>query len=411
MLHLRVLAVAGLALVALVALLFFMPGQTGEAGDFPPTSNVHYKCYDIFGQSAPLEVDVDLETQFGAEPNVFVVNAVFLCPPALKRFPPTAPPEGDLTAPHLKCYDIISFDDPPHIVDLTTQFSTETNVAVGQARFLCVPASKEVLFPEPQPPGPLLASPHYKCYDIFNATDPGLSVLVALETQFGTDSPVGVDIAELLCAPALKTFPAGGTGLPEGDLNAPHLKCYNIVSLEDPPHIVNIQTQFSFEPSVAVGPAHLLCVPVTKTVVFPTPTPIPTATPVPTTPPPTPCPDNDNDGWCDAVDNCVATATTWFVPAGDTDCDGSTTAVENYIGTDPNDSCANTVTPGDENPDDKWPIDFTDDQFVNSFDLIPYIGALNTVGPVRLDMAPSAGFINTFDLIPFIGNLNQPCLP
>ncbi len=123
--------------------------------------------------------------------------------------------------------------------------------------------------------------------------------------------------------------------------------------------------------------------------------------------------DTDGDGFPDSTDNCptwpnpAQIPPPWTVPPGDDDCDGLSTTIENYIGTDPNDPCADTPDAGDE-ADDKWPIDFTDDQFINSFDLIPYIGILNTVGTVRVDLSMN-GFINTFDLIPFVGNLNKAC--
>ena len=56
-----------------------------------------------------------------------------------------------------------------------------------------------------------------------------------------------------------------------------------------------------------------------------------------------------------------------------------------------------------------------DDQIVNTFDVVPYIAALNSVAPnppyfARLDLNAS-GDINTFDLVPFIQLLNEACLP
>ena len=145
------------------------------------------------------------------------------------------------------------------------------------------------------------------------------------------------------------------------------------------------------------------------------PTPVPSPTPSPT-----PAPDQDGDGVEDALDNCplwpnpAQDLPPWPVPADDPDCDGFTTTTENFVGTDPTDPCADTPDAGDE-ADDKWPVDMTDDQTVNTFDLIPYIGKLNSVAPgppytARLDLNMS-GNINTFDLIPYIGKLNQACLP
>ncbi len=70
------------------------------------------------------------------------------------------------------------------------------------------------------------------------------------------------------------------------------------------------------------------------------------------------------------MDNCPNVATYWFVPVGDDDCDGFTTDEENYLGTDPNDMCADTPDINDEDPPDAWPIDFNDDQKASMQDVI-----------------------------------------
>ena len=77
-------------------------------------------------------------------------------------------------------------------------------------------------------------------------------------------------------------------------------------------------------------------------------------------------------------------------------------------------TCANTAAANDE-ADDRWPADTNDNQIVNTFDVVPYIAALNSVAPnppyfARLDLNAS-GDINTFDLVPFIQLLNEACLP
>ena len=56
-----------------------------------------------------------------------------------------------------------------------------------------------------------------------------------------------------------------------------------------------------------------------------------------------------------------------------------------------------------------------DSQQVNTFDVVPYIPALNSTAPgppytVRLDLNMS-GNINTFDVVPFIPLLGTTCLP
>ena len=229
-------------------------GALPAAPNCPLVSNlvVNTECYDIVGDDPPNVVN--LETQFGLEENVEVGQATLLCPPALMD------DEGNLEAPHLKCYDIVG-QDPPDVVNLETQFGSEENVQVGQGRLLCAPALKEVVFPIPEPAvPPLLTAPHYECFEI---DDPSPGVSVDLETQFGVESGVAVGVAQYLCAPALKNG--------EGNLAGAHLKCYEIAG-QDPPHIVNLETQFGIEPNVDVGQAQLLCVPAFKEVA-PTPTP------------------------------------------------------------------------------------------------------------------------------------------
>ncbi len=84
------------------------------------------------------------------------------------------------------------------------------------------------------------------------------------------------------------------------------------------------------------------------------------------------CPDDynpgqanaDGDSWGDACDNCPTTATPWYTPAGDEDCDGFTTAVEEYVGTDPLDACA------DDPSDDAWPPDINMDTQILVADVI-----------------------------------------
>ena len=130
--------------------------------------------------------------------------------------------------------------------------------------------------------------------------------------------------------------------------------------------------------------------------------------------------DSDGDGVPDGQDNCPAwpnpsqNLPPWTVPAGDADCDSFTDAIETFVGTDPNDPCANTAAANDE-ADDRWPADTNDNQLINVFDVVPYIAALNSVSPgpsytVRLDLNASNN-INTFDLVPFIQVLNKACSP
>jgi hypothetical protein len=112
--------------------------------------------------------------------------------------------------------------------------------------------------------------------------------------------------------------------------------------------------------------------------------------------------DGDGDGWVSEVDNCPTVATVWFVPIGDDDCDGWTTADEGFIGTDPNDACANTPDLNDE-ADDRWPPDFDDSLRVDIFDvnlLAPPVFFSTAPGPpysARRDLDAN-GIIDIFDV-------------
>jgi len=130
--------------------------------------------------------------------------------------------------------------------------------------------------------------------------------------------------------------------------------------------------------------------------------------------------DVDGDGICGESDNCPSwpnpgqSLPPWTVPVEDDDCDAFTATIETFVGTDPDASCASTAAANDE-ADDRWPADTNDNQFINVFDVVPYIAALNSSAPgppytARLDLDMS-GDINTFDVVPFIQLLNKGCLP
>jgi len=97
----------------------------------------------------------------------------------------------------------------------------------------------------------------------------------------------------------------------------------------------------------------------------------------------------------------------------DTDDDGWSDALETYFGTDPVFACPANTTSGNE-PVNNWPLDLNDSNFVNTFDVVPFIPALNKfIGEVAaattgLDFK-NDGFINTFDVVPFISALNHTC--
>jgi hypothetical protein len=207
----------------------------------------HYRCYDISGDVHNPGVQVTVEDQFG-HGDVTVGPAHWLCAPALKDG------EGNLSAPHLKCYDVVDGHEPKTDVSLKTQFGTENEVQVGQAAELCVPVAKGAEGTPPDPPAAGL--PHYQCYDI-SANGHTIGAEVGLEDQFHNTPAVPVTDAMEMCAPALKDG--------DGDLDAPHLKCYDISDLAQGPFgSVSLATQFGDEDPVDVDLAQRLCVPALK---------------------------------------------------------------------------------------------------------------------------------------------------
>jgi len=238
----------GLFLVGLaVGLAVLVLGQGGArpAAAQPPPETPNYKCYDLpVGLPAPVPT-VQLNTQFGTE-TLPVGSPAKLCLPAGINGQPIPGPE----VPHLKCYNIAG-QDPPRTMNLTTRFGVEQMVPVGQAKLLCVPATKTI---PPDPPGsePSPTLPHYECFDIVGS-DP--TDTVALETQFGSESGVAVGQATKLCAPAKVNG--------QGSLSWPDLKCYDIPG-SPPGRNVNLTTRFGIEPNLPVDDRSLLCVPALK---------------------------------------------------------------------------------------------------------------------------------------------------
>jgi len=104
--------------------------------------------------------------------------------------------------------------------------------------------------------------PHYMCYTYAGALD---GPVVSLETQFGVEDPVDVEYGWWLCNPAIKTR-AGGE--PEGTLNAPHLRGFDISAppLPDPAPVVNLSDQFGSWDEVTVADPWQLLTPAIKTI-------------------------------------------------------------------------------------------------------------------------------------------------
>ncbi len=117
----------------------------------------------------------------------------------------------------------------------------------------------------------------------------------------------------------------------------------------------------------------------------------------------------DGDQWGDACEtaDCIAVATLWVTPPGDTDCDGWTSADEGAIGTDPNDPCANTPAANDE-ADDRWPPDFDDNKTVNIVDVLQLKPVFGTPS-ARHDLDASGGNINIVDVLKIKPVFNGSC--
>ena len=157
----------------------------------------HLKCYHILGHYAGKTVNLTIQGVEIVENNVAVGRALELCVPANKAFPPTIPSAPSLTAAHYECYEI---QGPPLGVTIptaVTQFGTVNDVYVGQPTRLCAPALKNG-------EGDLTAT-HLKCYNIAGPPlDPPRTV--NLTTQFGVELNVSVGGPPVLgCAPVTKT--------------------------------------------------------------------------------------------------------------------------------------------------------------------------------------------------------------
>jgi hypothetical protein len=230
----------------------------------------HYKMYDIYDPAGlPVNEYVALEDQFHTQDNVLVTYPATLLPPAIK-YVDGLYAGGGTAAPHLKCYNIEGMPPADATVNLTTQFGTETDIYVDMAGWLCVTALKEVTYPDPvpPPPPPVPLEPHYVCYDIWPAATPPTGLNIELETQFGLESGMTWETSGALCAPLIKYANATG-GYLGGNLTAPHLRCYGMSTPDDPPHIVNLFSQFPPEYDVDVNYPFAMCVPAEKEIVGP----------------------------------------------------------------------------------------------------------------------------------------------
>ena len=101
------------------------------------------------------------------------------------------------------------------------------------------------------------------------------------------------------------------------------------------------------------------------------------------------------------------------VVANDPDCDGFSSAVESLHRNRPRSALHGDGIGNDEPPPDRWPVDFDDNQRVNSIDVGRYVPVMNAVSgdgryAVRFDLDTN-GRINTVDIGKFVPYSNREC--
>jgi hypothetical protein len=105
-----------------------------------PPAPIAYECFDISATGHdPPDVVAILQDQFGWTFGVGVGPAELLCAPALMDG------IGTLDLPHLKCYQIPPFFPGEYWLNLETLFDTEVDVQLGESRWLCTEALKDVV--------------------------------------------------------------------------------------------------------------------------------------------------------------------------------------------------------------------------------------------------------------------------
>lgn len=113
------------------------PARAQAPSPNPPGVNpAHYQCYKVAGQTHPAVVK--LRDQFGAAPNVRVLQPVYVCAPVAKDDEPI----GDERT-HLVCFVDSGVRTPNKTARMTNQFGTQT-LRVATPAFLCVPSLKQL---------------------------------------------------------------------------------------------------------------------------------------------------------------------------------------------------------------------------------------------------------------------------
>ena len=179
----------------------------------------HFKCYEANGD--PVNVNVNLEDQFGVEPGVPVEEPKLFCNPVDKN----GEGIGDPTA-HLTGYEI-GDDHAERIVIVSNQFGAGQILQIEDPEILFVPSKKNAVPSD-------LNLDYFKCY---KAQGVPVNVNVNLTDQFGVELDVLVGIPALFCNPVDKN----GEGMMNPDAD---LTCYEIDADQGAEQVVVIDNQF-----------------------------------------------------------------------------------------------------------------------------------------------------------------------
>jgi len=160
----------------------------------------HVECLPIGGDTP--DKTVTLITQFGRQDDVEVGSPIQMCMPVSKEvyYPVQEPPTALAPMPHYECY-AISGEAPqvPVLIETQfTQFGPPHEVVVGEPTRLCLPAIKngEGVLED------LEDVAHVECFAI--QADPSPEIWLNLTNQFGVQTELMVGPAIELCVPAIK---------------------------------------------------------------------------------------------------------------------------------------------------------------------------------------------------------------
>jgi len=224
----------------------------------------HFKTYLTSGPPLMLPVEVELTDQFGTVGGMVDVMVFFSNP--VEKTPPGEDPSPILHPDyHLTWYNFMGTAAGPFEISVSNQFGADQRLVVENPALLLLPAEKLLIDETPAGHSAPVGLDHYLCYDVTSAPMFGLAG-VMLEDQFFSEE-VEVGQARFFCNPAQKEVlgpPPYVPGLyPIIDPDN-HLTCYQITSTTPPPFLsVLAEDQFG-NPEFTVLQDEFLCVPSTK---------------------------------------------------------------------------------------------------------------------------------------------------